>query len=337
MKRCYGLTVFIFTLLLLSACGGATTTQGDQAQQGEATQGEGNSTDYPEKQVEVVVPVAAGGASDMVSRTIAAEMEKELGVPVVVTNKAGGSGAPGMYSVRDASADGYTVGYVPVELSMLESLGLAEISPEDFTALGQLMTIPSAITVRSDAPYSTLEEFIQYANQNPGEVNIGNSGTGSIWHIAAAAFAQAAEIDVEHVPYEGAAPAVSALMGGHIDAVTVSTSEALSGIESGDFKVLAVMSDAPDANVPDIPTLQDLGYDVNLSGWGGFVVPKETPQDIVETLQAAFKTAYDSEAFQKLLEERGMTPGYKAGGDFQSFAKEQYDYFSEIISQIEFE
>jgi len=330
MKKYMFALIATSLILFLAACGNSNT-EGASSESGEA------NSSYPEEQIEVIVPFAAGGASDLVSRTIATEMENALGVPVVVANKTGGSGATGLLSTKDADPDGYTIGYVPVELAMLESLGLAQVSPEDYAALGQLMTIPAGIIVKGDAPYNSVEEFVAYAKENPGKIKVGNSGTGSIWHIAAAAFAGEAGIEVSHVPYDGAAPAVTALMGGHIDAVTVSPSEAISGISSGDLKVLAVMSEERDVNAPDAPTLQELGFDINLGGWGGFVAPKETPEDILETLRAAFETAYNSEAFQKLLEERGMNPDYKPGEEFQTFAKEQYDFYGELIPQIEFE
>lgn len=308
-------------IFILAACGGGN----DQ----KATE------NFPDKQIEVIVPFAAGGASDLVSRTIATEMEKELDVPVVITNKTGGSGATGLLAIKDAKPNGYTIGYAPAELAMLESLELAEVSPEDFDMLGQLMTIPAAITVQADAPYDSLEELIEYAESKPGELKVGNSGAGSIWHIAASAFAQETDIELQHVPYDGAAPAVTALLGGHVDAVAVSPSEAISGIDSGDLKVLAVMSEDPDVNAPDAPTMQELGYDINMAGWGGFVAPKDLPEEVLETLQDAFKTAYDSEAFQKLLDERGMNPDYRNGDDFQDFGMEQFDYFNELIPQVE--
>ncbi|WP_208587733.1 tripartite tricarboxylate transporter substrate binding protein [Gracilibacillus suaedae] len=306
---------------LLSACGSSNSSE--------------DSSNFPENQIEVVVPFAAGGASDLVSRTIATEMENELDVPVVVSNKTGGSGTTGMLATKDAKPDGYTIGYVPVELAMVQELGLAEIAPNDYQAIGQLMTIPAAITVSADAPYDTIEEFISYAEENPGEVKVGNSGTGSIWHIAAAAFAQELDLELEYIPYDGAAPAVTALMGGHVDAVSVSPSEVVAGLDSEDLKVLAVMSEERDANVPDVPTLQELGYDINLSGWGGFVAPTDTPDEVMETLQSAFKIAAESEAFTNLLEERGMNPNYKDGAEFQQFAQDQYEYFSELIPSID--
>lgn len=320
MKKTASIFIMISMLFILAACGSGNDK---------------NADNFPDKQIEVIVPFAAGGASDLVSRTIATEMENELDVPVVITNKTGGSGATGLQAIKNAKPNGYTIGYAPAELAMLESLELAEVSPNDFDALGQLMTIPAAITVQADAPYDTLDELIAYAKENPGKLKVGNSGAGSIWHIAASAFAQETDIELQHVPYDGAAPAVTALLGGHVDAVAVSPSEAISGIDSGDLKVLAVMSEDPDVNAPDAPTMQDLGYDIDLAGWGGFVAPKELPEEVREKLEDAFEKAYESDAFQKLLEERGMNPDYRNGEDFKDYSTEQYEYFNELIPQVE--
>ncbi|WP_101842590.1 tripartite tricarboxylate transporter substrate binding protein [Halobacillus sp. Marseille-P3879] len=311
--------------LLLGACGSTSSSQGE------------TDPDYPDDQIEVVVPFDSGGASDLVSRTIASEMEESLDVPFTVTNKTGGSGATGMLATKNAKPDGHTVGYVPVEMSMLESLELADITPKDYEFIGQLMTIPAAITVPADAPYDTIEEFIDYAKENPGEIQIGNSGTGSIWHIAAAAFAQETDIEMQYVPYEGAAPAVTALMGDHISAVSVSPSEVKGGVDSGDLKVLAVMGEERDPSVPDTPTLEEEGYDVSVAGWGGFVAPKDTPENALSQLRESFEDAAESDEFQELMEDRGMTPAYKSGEEFEQYAQEQYDYFNELIPTIELE
>ncbi|SFM28599.1 tripartite tricarboxylate transporter substrate binding protein [Salibacterium qingdaonense] len=318
-------SVFIIVsfALLLSACGSSGSSS------------EENASNYPENQIEVIVPFSSGGASDLVSRTVASEMENDLDVPLTITNQTGGSGATGMLSLKNAQADGYTIGYVPVEMSMLDSLELADITPSDYEFIGQLMTIPSAITVPADAPYDTIEEFVSYAEENPGEIQIGNSGTGSIWHIAAAAFAEEAGIDVEYVPYDGASPAVTALMGGHISAVSVSPSEVRGGVESGDLKVLGVMGEERDPELPDVPTMQEAGYDVSVAGWGGFVAPEGTPEEVLEPLRSSFKNAAESEEFQQLMDDRGMIPAYKNGKEFSSYAEEQYDYFSELIPTIE--
>lgn len=311
----------VFFALILTACSSSSSNS--------------EAANYPDDQVEVIVPFASGGSSDLVSRTIATEMESGLGVPVTITNKTGGSGATGMLAVKNAQSDGYTLGYVPVEMSMLDGLGLADIKPDDFEYIGQLMTIPAAITVPADAPYDTIEDFVQYAKDNPGKIQIGNSGAGSIWHIAAAAFAQEADVDVEYVPYEGAAPAVTALMGGHISAVAVSPSEVSAGVASGDLKVLAVMGDERDPSLPDTPTMKESGYDVSVAGWGGFVAPKGTPEEALKKLRESFKEASDSDKFQKLMEDRGMIPAYKEGEEFKAYAEEQYDYFNELIPTIE--
>ncbi|WYS06019.1 tripartite tricarboxylate transporter substrate binding protein [Bacillus sp. FSL R5-0394] len=292
---------------------------------------------YPEDQVSLIVPFATGGASDVVSRAVAMAMEEELGVPVVVVNKTGGVGAIGVYDVMMANADGYRIGYVPVELVMYDGLQIASISPYEFAYISRLMEIPAAITVSADAPYNTLDEFITYAKEHPGELQIGNSGTGSIWHIAAGALAQEAGVKFNYVPFEGAAPAVGSLLGGHIDAVSVSPSEVKTGLDSGGLKVLGVMGNERDPVVPDVPTMKEQGYDVVLGGWGGFVAPKDTPEEIIAALDAAIEKSMETETFQTLAESRGLTPAYLPGQAFEAFAVEQYEFFNELIPSIEME
>lgn len=319
MKRlCKYLLVFTTILLVLSGC--------------QLTSGE--SKPFPSEQISLVVPFATGGASDMVSRAVATQMEKDLGVPVVIVNKTGGSGAIGVYDAMTAKPNGYRIGYVPVELVMYDSLEIANVPPDNFQYLSRLMAIPAAITVPSDAPYDSIEEFIAFAKENPGKIQLGNSGTGSIWHIAGAALAQKTGTTFNYVPFDGAAPAVSALLGGHIDAVSVSPSEVKPGLDSGDLKVLAIMGEERDPLVPDVPTLQEAGIDLVMGGWGGFVAPNETPKEIVAAYEKAIKNAMDTEIFQKLAKTRGLTPAYLDSSEFEQFALEQYDFFNELIPTI---
>ncbi|WP_080872449.1 tripartite tricarboxylate transporter substrate binding protein [Oceanobacillus timonensis] len=320
MNSMYKVLIGLLSIVFLVGC--STTTQE-------------NVENYPDEQISLVVPFDTGGASDMVSRAVAMEMENELGVPVVIINKTGGSGAIGVYDVMASSPDGYRIGYVPVELSMYESLEIANVPPEDFEYLSRIMTIPPAITVPADAPYDTLEEFLDYAEEHPGEIQIGNSGTGSIWHIAAAALAQETGTSFNYVPFEGAAPAVSSLLGGHIDAVSVSPSEVKAGIDGGDLKVLAVMGEERDPIVPDVPTLQEEGIDLTLGAWGGFVAPKDTPQEIVDALDHAINKSMETDTFKRLAETNGLTPAYLSNEDFKEFVLGEYDFYNEFIPTIQ--
>ncbi len=159
---------------------------------------------------------------------MAASAQEFLGVPIVCTNIPGAAGAIAMGRLKTSKPDGYTIGYVPVELSMVKALGYADISPMNFDLVMRANVVPAALTVRSDAPYKTFKEFLDYAKANPGKITVGTSGTGSIWHIAGLAIEKAAKVKFTYVPFDGAAPSVAALLGKHIYAVTCSPSEVLS-------------------------------------------------------------------------------------------------------------
>ncbi len=289
---------------------------------------------FPSKQVNIVVPYSPGGASDTVARIFAKELESVLGVPVLVTNKTGASGAVGLEAVKNSKADGYTIAYMPVESTMIKALGFTELTTDDFNFLARAMTIPAAVTVHKDAKWNTLEELLKDAAANPGSIKVGNSGTGSIWHIAATQLEQVSGAKFTHVPFEGAAPAVAALMGKNIDVVTVSPSEVKSGVDAGDLKVLAVLGDKPSSVVPDAKLAKDLGYNVVAQGWGGFAVPKDTPADVVKILEEAAAKAIDSENVKSLLAERGFEYNYMNSADMNAYAKQQLDFYLDLIPKL---
>ncbi len=295
----------------------------------------GNTVDFPgNKQISLIVPYSAGGASDTTARIYAAELEKALGATIVVSNVTGASGAIGLEQVRNANPDGYTMAYMPVESTMLRSLGFTDLSTDDFKFVGRAMTIPAAVTVRADAPWNTFQEFVDYAKEHPGEIQVGNSGTGSIWHIAAASIEDKCGIEFTHVPFDGAAPAVAALLGGNIQAVTVSPSEVKNNVDSGDFKVLCVLGEGRSSVVPDVQTATEMGIDITIQGWGGFAVPKDTPQEIVDILEAASETAINSDAVKELLAERGFEHAYLNGSDMDAKAAAELAYYSELIPKL---
>lgn len=293
-----------------------------------------NAGDYPSKRITLIIQAAPGGASDTVSRTVASIMENKLGVPVVGVNKTGAAGSVAMTYLKESNPNGYTIGYVPVELTMVKALGYADIRPADYALLGRAIVIPAAVTVRADAPWDSMKELIEYAKKNPSKIKVGNSGTGSIWHIAAAGLENKANVKFNHVPFNGAAPAVTALMGGHIDMVTVSPSEVKSGVDSGELKVLGVMGNERSAVVPEVKTLNEQGYNVNVVAWGGFAAPKGLPSEIKRTLIEAVKEAINSNKFKKLCRQRGMDHSYLTSEEFSEFAEGQYDFYSDLIPQM---
>lgn len=286
---------------------------------------------FPEREILLIIQAAPGGVSDTVGRAMAAAAQEFLGVPITATNITGAAGAIAMGRLKESKPDGYTVGYVPVELSMVKALGYADISPDDFDLIMRTNIVPAALTVRSDAPYKTFEEFVAYARENPGKILVGTSGTGSIWHIAGLALEEAAGLKFTFVPFDGAAPSVAALLGGHINAVTCSPSEVLSGVQSGDLKVLAVLSDTRTQLFPDVPTAMELGYNINVMAWGGFALPKGTPKEVYDKIADAFYKGFQSETFTRVMQERGIQMAYLDGPSFAAFAREQFETYMELI------
>ena len=334
MKKILALALAAAMSLTLVACGGSKTP----AASGSASSGGSSSAetvDFPgNKQVSLIVPYSAGGASDTVARIYASELEQSLGTSIVVSNVTGASGAIGLEQVRNSNPDGYTIAYMPVESTMLKALGFTDLSTDDFRFIGRAMTIPAAVTVRADAPWDTFEDFVNYAKEHPGEIQVGNSGTGSIWHIAAASIEKECGVQFTHVPFNGAAPAVAALLGGNIQAVTVSPSEVKNNVDSGDFKVLCVLGESRSSVVPDVPTAQELGIDITIQGWGGFAVPKDTPQAVIDILEKASETAINSDSVKKTLADRGYEHAYLSGSDMDQKASEELAYYSELIPEL---
>lgn len=289
---------------------------------------------FPEKQITIVAQAAAGGATDANCRTMGAAIEPILGVPIVVINKTGAGGAVAMSYVASREPDGYTIGHLPVEVSMLEQLGYADVNPNNFELICRTGYIPASVTVNAKSPWQTFEEFIQYAKENPGVITVGNSGIGSIWHIAAAKLEKEFGIEFTHVPFSGASTMKTALMGGHIACSTASPMENAGAIESGDLRMLAVMAGERSALFPEVPTLKELGYDLETSAWLGFGCPKNTPEDVMETLVNAFRKGYESEIFQTMCKTRGIELGWMEPEEFYDFAMEEYELYKELIPEL---
>lgn len=335
LKRIGAMALALSLTMALASCGGSSGSTPSSGSSAAPSESAGSSVNFPgKKQVSLIVPYAAGGASDTTARIYASELEKALGTTVIVSNVTGASGAIGLEQVRNAKPDGYTIAYMPVESTMLKALGFTDLSTDDFRFIGRAMTIPAAVTVPKDAPYDTFQEFIDYAKAHPGEIQVGNSGTGSIWHVAAASIEDKCGVKFTHVPFDGAAPAVAALLGGNIQAVTVSPSEVKNNVDAGDFKVLCVLGETRSSVVPDVSTAQELGIDITIQGWGGFAVPKDTPQEIIDILNDASKTAINSDSVKDLLAERGFEFAYLSGPDMDTKAAQDLAYYSDLIPKL---
>lgn len=332
MKNSKKILSILFTMLIvafLAACGG-------NDEDGNETSSNDDASNFPEKSISLIVPTSSGGGSDAIARALVPDLEDILGTSVGVVNKTGGSGSVGMTEASNAAPDGYTVSMVFVELTMFDHLGISPLKHTDFKPLGLINLDPAALTVAADAPYDTLEEFIDYAKENPGEISIGNSGTGSIWHIAAEVLAKEAGIEIINVPFEGATEAVTGLVGGHVSAVTVSPAEVKAQLDAGNVKTLAVMADNPSDIIPDVPTMTEAGLEMQPVGtWRGFTVPKDTPDDIAKILEDAFLEAASTEDFKSFMDTNGFGVEVKSADEFSTFMDDNNELFGEVIEGLE--
>jgi tripartite-type tricarboxylate transporter receptor subunit TctC len=316
------LLIIILTMFLVAGCNSEKDSSGD-------------TSNYPNQSIKIIVPSSAGGGTDSTTRSLAAQAEKKLGQSIGILNKPGASGSVGMTEGANAKPDGYTLTMVFVELTMYKHLGLSPLTPDEFKPVAMINFDPAALTVRSDAPYNTLEEFIDYAREHPGEISVGNAGTGSIWHIAAVNLAQSANIKLNHVPYDGAAPAVTALVGGHIDAVTVSPAEVKAQLDAGNLKTLAVMAEQRSALIPEVPTFKESGIKAESIGtWRGIVVPKATPDKKVAILEEAFLAAAKEKEFQDFMKNNGLGIQLKNSQEFKKFITKNEEFFGEMIAEL---
>ena len=286
MKRIFSLVLALAMALTLVACGNQpansdTESNGDTQQE--------TKLDWPKKTITIICPYSAGGGSDLMSRAVADELSKRLGVSVVVDDKPGGSGSIGMQLLAASKNDGYTL--------ILTACGACTLSPwlndvtytdESFAPICQVSASPSFICVRKDSGITTFDELVEKAKANPGTITVGSSGAGSSHHIGLAALGLGLANDAnlfQHIAYGGGAEAVTNLLGGHVDATATIWSEVSAYIESGDFIPLFCNGPETPDFAGDLPCAAD--YDLTSDGgtWYAFAAPAGTDQAIVDLLE----------------------------------------------------
>ena len=295
-----------------------------------------SAEDFPSKQINLIIQASPGGLSDTTARTIAQYVEQDLGVPIVCTNKPGASGAVAMSYVSACQPEGYTIGYIPCEIAMIQALGYtADLTPESFDFIYGGNLASGTVIVRSDSEWETLEDLVAWCKEHPGELRVGTSGANSIWEITGKKLCEAAGIEMNFVSFDGAAPAVAALLGGHIDMVPVSEMEAASNLDSGELRLLATASEEESIYYPGTPTFKECGYDVTVAAWGSFACPKGVPEDVMDVLEAAFEKAVCSDEFAEFTASKKYYPLKYDREKMTEYAMSEYEFYSEYLSQGE--
>jgi tripartite-type tricarboxylate transporter receptor subunit TctC len=279
---------------------------------------------YPDHAIKMIVPFPPGGVTDTVARPIADAMSRKLGQPVVVENKVGAGGAIGAGEAARAKPDGYTIMLMLSSISILPEadkiLGRkAAYETSQFKPIARITADPTVLVVRADSPWKTAKEFVEAAKKEPGKINYGSSGIYGSMHVPMAMLENAAGIKLTHVPYTGAGPAVAALLGGQVQAISSGPSSVVQHIKAGTLRALAHWGDTPLATLPDVPSLQSLGYDAKFVQWSGIFVPADVPADVIKTLRESAKSVANDPDIQAKVLAAGSPVEYMDAPEFQKY------------------
>jgi tripartite-type tricarboxylate transporter receptor subunit TctC len=296
------------------------------------------TAEYPERPITIIVPWGAGGGTDATGRILASLMEKELGVPVSVVNRTGGSGVVGHSAIATAAPDGYTLGVVTVEIGMMHWQGLTELTYEDYTPLALYNADPAGLQVRADSEWDSAQAVLDAVKASPGEHKASGTGQGGIWHLALAGMLQEAGIAPDAAPWvpsQGAAPGLQDMVAGGVDIVTCSVPEAQALLEAGRVKSLAVMSPERNPAFPDVPTLKEAtGLDWEVAAWRGIAGPKGLPQEVSDKIVPLLKQIHDSQEFRDFMAERGFGVVWRDPEGFQAWMAESDESLGSVMKAV---
>ena len=294
---------------------------------------------YPGKAITMVVPFPPGGLADIVARPVAEAMARDLGQPVVIENKAGAGGGIGMGQVAKARADGYTVLMALSSYSVIPEAD-ALIGRAPLYAFGDLRPIarytadPTVLAVRADSPWKSVKDFVEDAKKRPGAINYGSSGNYGTMHIPMEILAQTADIRLTHVPFTGAAPAVLALLGGQIEAVSTGPATVLQHVKTGKIRVLAHWGQGKLESMPEVSSLKDQGYNAEYAQWSGLFIPAATPEPIAQRLRAAARFAANDARVREVIQSAGSPVLYQDSADFEHYVQSDVRRMADVVRRI---
>jgi tripartite-type tricarboxylate transporter receptor subunit TctC len=295
--------------------------------------------DYPSKTITMIVPFPPGGVADITARPLAETMGRIMKQPVIVENRAGAGGGVGMQYVSRAKPDGYTLLLALSSISIIPEADKV-LGREPMFQLSQLVPIarftadPTVLAVRADGPYHSVADLVAAAKKNPGGIPYGSSGNYGTMHVPMEMFDNAAGITMLHVPFTGAGPAVVALLGGQVEALSTGPSSVIGHVKGGKIRVLATWGDARLAAMPDVPTLKELGYDAQFSQWTGLFVPAGTPEPVIAKLRQAARLAVSDPAFQSSLAKIETPIQYLDQPQFRTFWDADAHKLAEVVKKI---
>ena len=287
----------------------------------------------------MIVPFPPGGLADLVARPVAEAMSRELGQPVIIENKAGAGGGIGMGLAARARPDGYTVLMALSSLTVIPEadavLGRAPMfALADLRPIARFTADPTVLAVRADSSWKTVQEFVDDVKKRPGAINYGSSGSYGTMHVPMEILSQSAGLKMTHVPFTGAGPAVVALLGGQIDAVSSGPATVLQQVKAGKLRVLAHWGGGPLGALPDVPSLKDAGYNAEYAQWSGLFIPRDTPEPVAQRLRAAARAAAQDGKVKEIILNAGSPVLFQDTGDFEKYVQADAARMAAVVRRM---
>lgn len=325
------LTVGLATFSLIACSNNAGSTPDENASDNGTSEA---ADDFPTKPIQVIVPWAAGGGTDLITRQLMTMSQDTCGTRFVVSNLTGAASATGHQAIIDADPDGYTIGTATTELAILKHLETAQFTPQEAAGIAQIAANPAVLTVSADSPYETFDQLAEALND--GEtVRAATNGRGGTWDLAVRGLGlELGTPFTEYAPFNGAAEMIPAVLGGQVEVMAPSAGEVRQQIEAGAMRGLAVMAEERFEALPDVPTLKELGVDWVMGSWIGVTAPEGTPENRIDFLRTCIGDVAESDEYRDFLVKTGIGLADRDGAEFTDFTRSEFDRFESLIGEI---